>query len=914
MPRKGSAKGHTPRKAAKKQPRRIAKKKSPGKGLSKKSVNSLEEREKRQHVALDAARMGVWEWDVTENAVTWSDNVHKIFGLTRDGFDGTFETYLNLIHPEDKNRVVASINSALNSKGYCHVEHRLTWPNGSTRWIETIGKVTSDKRGKPLKITGTIQDISIKKVIEFDREDWKTRHEMISSSAGIVIYDHDISSGNIIWSGNSQTVLGFKPSELGNIDRWLSLIHPKDRKQAVSELERTQETLQAYSVYYRFRKKQGGFVYIHDRGFFIADRRGTAARMLGMMADVSERIRAEKTIKENSQFRESLENAMPGILYVYDIVNKNLIHANRNISEYLGFTLPELRRLGNKFISTILHPEDLAKLTQWTDEPDGTVKESEQRILGKDGHYHTFLTRDTPFKRNEKGLVTQIIGIAQDITSRKEVVGRLHQSETSYRELFDTVGEAIYIQRSDETFLDVNKGACRMFGYDKKELIGATLSFLAAEGKNDFEEIRRRMHAAFEGTPQVFEFWGKKKNGEIFLQEIRFTRGSYFGKQIVIGTGWDITQRRQTELAAKESELRFRTLQQASFGGIGLHDEGFIIDCNQGLSDITGYPYSELIGRNGLELIAQEWRPFVLEKIKAGYDKPYDVEGLKKDGTKYALEIHGKNIPYHGRTIRVTEFRDITERKKTEEKIVEQNAKLQALTEDLVRKNNQLEEFTQIVSHNLRSPVGNITTLLSFFENAASDEERREYFSLLKESTATTLYMINEVNDVLKIKQHKNIEKQEMKFSSVLQKVITLLNAKISQLSASISADFSESPTLLYPAIYLESIFLNLLDNGLKYSHPERKPEIHFKTYSDRKGNVILEVKDNGLGLNLNKYGHYMFKLRKTFHRHPESRGIGLFMIKNQIETMGGDITLTSVENEGSTFYVNFSKHQADGV
>lgn len=871
------------------------------------------QKQERLQVALDAAQIGLWEWDIEQDSVSWSKNVHRIFGLSPDAFDGTFETYINLVHPDDKRRVMQCLMQSFRKGRQCGVEHRLIWPNGTTRWIEILGKPVANGKSSKTRITGTIQDISNRKSIEFDREDWKIRHELIASAAGIVIYDYNISTGNIVWGGNCRQVLGWSAAELGNIDRWVSLIHPADRKKAFEDLEKAQEELQTYDVYYRFRKKNGAYAYLHDRGLFIPDQHGLAIRMLGMMNDVSQRISAEKAAREASQFRESLENAMPGILYVYDVVNRSLVYANRNMSDELGYTVTELKKLGSQFITTILHPDDMGKLSRWTDEPDGTVIEAEQRLLAKDGRYRTFLVRDTPFKRNKKGQVVQVIGIAQDITAKKEVTGKLQQSEHSYRELFDTVGEGIYILHDDGTLLDVNKGAASMFGYEPREMSGMNLAQLSAEDPGRTLDIAAMAGLAMSGEPQTFEFHGRKKNGETFLQEIRLTRGNYFGKQIVIGTGWDITNRRQAEQAVRESELRFRTLQQASFGGIGLHDQGFILDCNQGLSDITGYAYEELVGRNGLELVAPEWRPFVMEKIKAGYDRPYDVEGLKKDGTRYALEIHGKNIPYHGRTIRVTEFRDITERKKSEEKIVEQNVKLQALTEDLVRKNSQLEEFTQIVSHNLRSPVGNITTLLGFLENAGTDDERAEYLSLLKESSATTLQMLNEVNEVLKIKQNRNIGRQHLKFAAVLQQVITLLNAKISQLSAGITADFSECPAIEYPAIYLESIMLNLLDNGLKYSHPDRRPEINFKTYRDRKGDILMEVRDNGLGINLSKYGHHIFKLRKTFHRHPESRGIGLFMIKNQIEAMGGEIKLESQENQGTTFFINFSKYQSDG-
>jgi signal transduction histidine kinase len=103
----------------------------------------------------------------------------------------------------------------------------------------------------------------------------------------------------------------------------------------------------------------------------------------------------------------------------------------------------------------------------------------------------------------------------------------------------------------------------------------------------------------------------------------------------------------------------------------------------------------------------------------------------------------------------------------------------------------------------------------------------------------------------------------------------------------------------------MESILLNLLSNALKYKQPERQPHVKFITRNTN-GSVILEVSDNGLGINLDRYGHQVFKLRKTFHQHPDGRGIGLFMIKNQIEAMGGKIKVNSVEGEGSTFVITF--------
>lgn len=382
----------------------------------------------------------------------------------------------------------------------------------------------------------------------------------------------------------------------------------------------------------------------------------------------------------------------------------------------------------------------------------------------------------------------------------------------------------------------------------------------------------------------------------------------------VVGRVWsfrDITNQVRYEENLKESQARFKRLQEASFGGICIHEDGVMIDANQGLSDITGYPLDQLIGMNGLQLIDPIYRKLVMDNIQSGHDKPYDVEGIRKDGSKVFLEVQGKSIPYSGKTVRVTEFRDITERKKAEQLLLQEKTRLSSIAQNLTRKNDQLEEFTQIVSHNLRSPVGNISTLLDLLKQTSTQEEKDEILELLQQTSKSLLITMQELNEVLKIKQNENIERQQLEFSDVFNRVLQMFHAKISEIDAIVTSNFDQAPTVNYVNIYLESIFLNLLSNALKYRQHNLTPKIHFKTQSIN-GNVVLKVSDNGLGINLKKYGHLIFKMRKTFHRHPDSRGIGLFMVKNQVDSMGGEITLESKENVGTTITINFNK-KTDG-
>lgn len=127
-----------------------------------------------------------------------------------------------------------------------------------------------------------------------------------------------------------------------------------------------------------------------------------------------------------------------------------------------------------------------------------------------------------------------------------------------------------------------------------------------------------------------------------------------------------------TESELRKSEERFKALHNASFGGIAIHDKGIILDCNKGLSDMTGYSEAELhSGMDGLSLIAEKSRDIVRDRIRSGYEKPYEVMGVRKDGSEYPLRLEARNIPYKGSQVRVVEFRDITEQKRMEKELRE---------------------------------------------------------------------------------------------------------------------------------------------------------------------------------------------------------------------------------------------------
>jgi signal transduction histidine kinase len=240
----------------------------------------------------------------------------------------------------------------------------------------------------------------------------------------------------------------------------------------------------------------------------------------------------------------------------------------------------------------------------------------------------------------------------------------------------------------------------------------------------------------------------------------------------------------------------------------------------------------------------------------------------------------------------------VEERKKVEQK-------RQEYTHLLELKNTQLVDFCNIVSHNLRAPLANIMMLIDFIERTENENERMEVFSKIKPVVNHLNEVFNELVESVQVRQDTEVKSVTLNLEKYLSKVIGAFEPQIKSYNAKITFDFSEAVEVVYPMKYLDSILTNLLSNALKYKAEDRPPVIHFRTKQVEDG-IILAVSDNGLGIDLKMHQHNIFKIRKVFHKHPDAKGFGLFMVKTQVEAMGGNIWVESEPYVGSTFFVAF--------
>ncbi|MDN3549519.1 PAS domain-containing sensor histidine kinase [Mucilaginibacter aquaedulcis] len=280
--------------------------------------------------------------------------------------------------------------------------------------------------------------------------------------------------------------------------------------------------------------------------------------------------------------------------------------------------------------------------------------------------------------------------------------------------------------------------------------------------------------------------------------------------------------------------------------------------------------------------------------------QPYDLELLFRTAKNHVLWVKAKGVPIineYGKCIIVKNIiQDIDNSKR---KGLSLESSLNLLTDQ----NKRLQNFAYIVSHNLRSHTGNLQFMVKLYEETDVREDRAEIFSHIKSIGSSLNSTIEHLNEIVKIQTEITNERSVINFESIFKNVQLAIKSNIDALNAHIEYDFSQCTEISYVPAYMESILQNLLTNALKYSHPDRQPFIKCYTIKDR-NYVYLIFEDNGIGIDLERYGDKVFGMYKTFHQNPDARGIGLFITRNQIEALGGTIKVESTVNIGTKFTI----------
>ena len=378
----------------------------------------------------------------------------------------------------------------------------------------------------------------------------------------------------------------------------------------------------------------------------------------------------------------------------------------------------------------------------------------------------------------------------------------------------------------------------------------------------------------------------------------------------IVGTCQDVTAQRM-------AENKFRgLLESAPDAMVIVNEKGKIQLINKQAEKLFGYSAEELFEKSVEILIPERFTGsqentthrdgFFSNPKTREMGEGKELFGINKNGNEIPIQISWSPLQTEEGLLVSAAIRDISAQKSAERKIIQAKGKLEILTQHLSGQNKQLADFAHITSHNLRAPVSNLNALLYLYDISESEEDKKVLFEKFEVVISHLTSTLNTLIEALKTKKGSAKELETLDFKGILNKTNEMISGQIIKTNSIITSDFSKAPIIEYHKTYLESIFLNLVTNAIKYGSPDRNPVIHIETeLVDEK--IKLTIRDNGLGIDLIRHGHKLFGLNKTFHRHPDAKGVGLYLTKIQIETLGGSIYATSEVNKGTVFTIIFN-------
>ncbi len=244
-------------------------------------------------------------------------------------------------------------------------------------------------------------------------------------------------------------------------------------------------------------------------------------------------------------------------------------------------------------------------------------------------------------------------------------------------------------------------------------------------------------------------------------------------------------------------------------------------------------------------------------------------------------------------------FQDITEKKK-------QEITLRDSLTVLGEQNKRLQGFAHIVSHNLNSHTSNIQMLTKFLKEAKNEKDWHQYLGMLEDASRQLETTIKDLNEIVSIQNHAKSSLKKLHFADSFKNLEKVLSAFMQEEKTEVNLNFKVKSVKYIPA-YIDSIFLNFITNAIKYKHPERNPIINIHSFKDKNASVWLTFEDNGIGINLARHGHKLFGMYKTFSKHPDSKGLGLFITKTQVESLKGEIRVESELEKGTKFSIRLN-------
>ncbi|RUR72330.1 PAS domain-containing protein [Chlorogloeopsis fritschii PCC 9212] len=401
----------------------------------KQTEQALQDSEARLRLAMEVAGMGTWDWDLLTQQLSWSANLEQLFEMEPGTFDGRAETFVKLLHPQDRDRVLDATVRAIEEKedSYLDLEFRFILPNGKTRWAAIKGHVICDRTGKPIQIAGIDLDITKRKQAELALRESERRYATLAQAVPVGIFRTDAQGSFVYVNERWREITGLSFQDALGED-WIVALHPDDQERVASGWYQWVNTvsldatcLLPFQSEYRFQRDDGTIFWVFGQAVAERENGCKITGFIGTITDITERKQAEAGLQKSEERLQLVIDAINDAIWDWDIVYNNCFCSKR-FYQFLGLPPKEEQRHFYEFLYQLVHLQDRERFAEllYQHLELNQPCQMEVRLRQTNGSYNWFLIRGKAI-RDAKGRPLRMLGALSDISERKRAEDELKQ-------------------------------------------------------------------------------------------------------------------------------------------------------------------------------------------------------------------------------------------------------------------------------------------------------------------------------------------------------------------------------------------------------------------------------------------------------------------------------------------------------
>jgi two-component system sensor kinase FixL len=736
-------------------------------------------------------------------------------------------------------------------------------------------------------------------------------------ASGMAIWEMDPEGGEMQWSAEAGRLFGRGPSgpptALSDV---LESLHPDDRGAFAAAIARAVASPgDLHTAQARVLWSDGTLRWVEARGRISAGPPGRG-RLRGSLVDVTAVKRVEQDLRRNLEEVRVLAAVADAVatagdedtllarttallraaffpdncgFLLHDPVQGVLVHA-RSFHAARGRDSLAPIAVGSGVVGSVVASGLPRRIDDTAHEPAYVALEAGMRseicvpleVGGRlIGVFDAESSRRAAFSAEDERLLIVVASQVAGAIERLRAARTQRKIDELYRAYFTASPVALFVADARGRHLEVNAAACDLTGRSREELALLSFTDLVVPEEPGRRGGRPPSLVALGGGGEVRI---RRKDGS---DRHCLVHATAIDPDRLLGTLLDITERREAEERLRESEERFRSLSEASLEAIFVHDGGRVVDVNQALCDMSGYAWHELIGRDGFELIAPECRELVYRHLLAEHDRPYEIDCVRRDGTRVPVEVQARSFPYRGRVLRVVAVRDITARR-------EAVAVRDALVHALEQKNAELERFGHNVTHDLKAPLVTIRGFADQIERdvrggrterLAADAER------IAQAAARVQGMLDELLAVTEASRPVG-PPAVVPAGDLVREALRLAAPRFAPGMAKVEVA-EPLPEVYGDRARLVRVFEQLLENAFKFRSPGGEGRVRVEAGAGEPGRATLVVRDDGIGIDP-RHHERVFEVFEKLDPRSDGHGVGLAVVRRIVDSHGGRVWVES--------------------